>query len=325
MKIPVGILGATGVIGQHYVSLLHNHPWFELACLAASKSADSYEEAVRGKWHQSRPIPKDYRLCTLEEFVSCPVVFSALPNELAARIEPPLAEAGSWVISSASCHRKTSPIVIPEINPHHITGSRLITKPNCAIQSFLLPLAPLHKIAGIRSLSVTTLQAISGAGNNGLASSAIHDNVIPYIEGEEEKLESEPLKILEAKFPISAHCNRVPVLHGHMACVSVSFHKQLTREEILSAWACPSHLELPSAPRFPVIYHDAPERPQTRLDRDADCGMSVAVGRLRPCPLFDWRFASLSHNTIRGGAGGGVLIAEYLKKKDLINFDTKQF
>ncbi|MCC5832760.1 MAG: aspartate-semialdehyde dehydrogenase [Chlamydiales bacterium] len=314
MRIPVGILGATGVIGQHYVSLLQNHPWFEITCLAASKPAQSYEEAVRGRWQQTRPIPKGYTLSSIENFSPCPILFSALPNELAAQIEPRLAREGCWVISSASCHRENSPVIIPEINPHHISGNRLIAKPNCAIQSFLLPLAPLHKIAGIRSLSVTTLQSISGAGNSGLASSAIHDNVIPYIEGEEEKIESEPLKILEAIFPISAHCNRIPVLHGHLACISVSFNKMIKREEILSAWSQPSALTLPSAPKYPIVYHDAPERPQSRLDRDADGGMSVAVGRLRPCSLFDWRFAALSHNAVRGGAGGGILIAEYLKQ-----------
>lgn len=318
MRIPVGVLGATGVIGQHYVSLLQDHPWFEIACLAASKEAGSYEEAVKSRWHQKGPIPKGHRLDSLNEFSPCPIVFSALPNELAIKIEPRLVKEGCWVISSASCHRENNPIIIPEINPHHIKGSRLIAKPNCAVQSFLLPLAPLHKIAKIRSLSVTTLQAVSGAGNGALASSAFHDNVIPYIEGEEEKLENEPLKILDARFPITAHCNRVPVLHGHMACVSVSFHTPLAREEILSAWREPSPLILPSAPRFPIVYHESPERPQSRLDRDADGGMSVAVGRLRPCPLLDWRFAALSHNALRGGAGGGVLIAEYLKKENLI-------
>ncbi len=278
MKIPVGVLGETGVIGRQYVALLRDHPWFKLA---------STEEA--------------------------PLIFSAIPNDVAAKLEPPLAKKGIWVISSAACHRETSPVIIPEINPHHITESRLITKPNCATQSFLLPLAPLHKIAGIRSLSVTTMQAISGAGKRGLSASAIHDNVIPYIEGEEDKLETEPLKILEADFPISAHCNRVPVMHGHMACVSVSFHKKLTREEILAAWELPSPLNLPSAPKYPVRYLDEPGRPQPRLDRDLDGGMGITVGRLRPCPVAEWRFVALSHNAIRGGAGNGILIAEYLK------------
>lgn len=318
MKIPVSVLGATGVIGQTYVSLLQNHPWFELTTLVASKPKEAYEEAVHDQWYPSQPIPKGYTLCSLESFTPTPLIFSALPNAQAAQIEPRLAQEGCWVISSASCHRTTHPIIIPEINPHHIQG-RLLTKPNCSIQSFLLPLAPLHRKAKIRALCVTTLQAISGAGNRALASSAIEDNIIPYIEGEEDKLEREPQKILEAHFSISAHCNRVPVLHGHLACVSVSFHHKLSREEILALWEQPSALALPSAPRFPILYHESPERPQTRLDRDADGGMSVSVGRLRPCPLFDWRFVALSHNALRGGAGGGLLIAEYLKQEGYLN------
>lgn len=311
-KISVGILGATGVIGQHYVSLLQNHPWFEITCLAASTASDSYEEVVRDRWHQTRPIPKGYQLTTLDTFKPCELVFSALPNHLAKEYEP---RQRGTVISSASCHRKSSPIIIPEINPHHLGKSKIIAKPNCAIQSFLLPLAPLHKRAQIRSLSVTTLQAISGAGNSAMTSQAIQDNVIPYIEGEESKIESEPLKILDAHFPISAACNRVPVLHGHLVCVSVSFNKKLTREEILKIWREPSTLRLPSAPQFPVIYTEDPERPQPTLDRDTEGGMSVTVGRLRPCPLLDWRFVALSHNAIRGGAGGGILIAEQLKQE----------
>lgn len=279
--IGVGVLGATGMIGEHYVSLLRNHPWFKLVPVESSQ-----------------------------------LVFSALPPAAAEKLEPELITAGRVVISSASCHRQNHPVIIPEINPHHLkTGVRLITKPNCALQSFLLPLAPLHKRAKIRALSVTTLQAISGAGNRGLPAYAIHDNVIPYIEGEESKLETEPLKILEASFPISAQCNRVPVLHGHLACISVSFEEKLSREEILSMWKKPTSLKLPSAPEFPVIYHDDPDRPQTRLDRETSGGMSVTVGRLRPCPILDWRFVALSHNTIRGGAGGGILIAELLKQE----------
>ncbi len=314
MKIPVGILGATGVIGQQYVALLHNHPWFEIKSLVASHASSSYTETVRTKWHVSTPIPEGYSLCSLEDFAPCPLVFSALPNALAATYEPQLVKAGCTVISSASCHRESSPVIIPEINPHHLTG-KLITKPNCALQSFLLPLAPLHRKANICGLSVTTMQAMSGAGHRGLLSQAIQDNVIPLIEGEEEKLENEPLKILEARFPISAHCNRVPVLHGHLACISVAFEYPLSYEDILAEWNQPNALSLPSAPRYPVIYCDEPARPQTRLDRDAGGGMSVSVGRLRPCPLLEWRFVALSHNTVRGGAGGGVLIAELLKQK----------
>lgn len=281
MKVKTAILGSRGVIGQHYLSLLQDHPWFEIG------------------------EPEDSNL-----------IFSALPNEVAQELEPPLLKRGCTVISSASCNRAKAPLIIPEINSHHLDReSRLIAKPNCALQSFLIPLAPLHRKAKIRALSVTTLQAISGAGKNGLSAHMIHDNIIPYIEGEEEKLETEPLKILDADFPISVHCNRVPVLHGHLACVSVSFEIPLTQEEILELWNQPSPLTLPSAPAYPVIYNEAVDRPQTRLDRENGQGMSVSVGRLRPSSVFDWRFVALSHNAIRGGAGGGLLIAELLKER----------
>lgn len=308
MKIEVGVLGATGMIGQHYVSLLQNHPWFEIKCLAASESSPSYKQAMQGRWHQTQPLIKDYPVSTLDEFIPCPLVFSALPNHLAQSYEPKLAALGCIIISSASCYRKSHPLIIPEINPHHIQGNKIITKPNCAVQSFLLPLAPLHKLAEIKALSVTTLQAMSGSGNSGVNAPEFLENVIPYIEGEEEKLETEPLKILEANFPISAQCNRVPVVHGHLACVSVSFKRKLTREEILECWKTPSSLQLPLAPSLPVVYHDDPKRPQPRLDLEN--GMSVTVGRLRPCSQYNWRFVALSHNAIRGGAGGGVLIGE---------------
>lgn len=315
MKIPVTILGATGLIGQHYVSLLHNHPWFEIKCLVGSTPSDCYQSEMQRRWHQSQPIPEGYQLHSIDNFEPTELIFSALPNELAGSLEPSLAKNGSLIISSASCHRTYAPLIIPEINPHHLDKSRIISKPNCAIQSFLLPLAPLHNRAQIRSLSVTTLQALSGAGTSALDRENRKENIIPFISGEEDKLETEPLKILDAQFPISAHCNRVPVLHGHFACVSVSFEKKLSHEEILRIWEEPSCLDLPSAPRFPVIYQNDPSRPQTCLDCDVEKGMSVTVGRLRPCPLLDWRFVALSHNAIRGGAGGGVLIAELLKKE----------
>lgn len=312
MKKSVGILGATGMIGQHYVSLLHNHPWFDLVSLASSTPSESYDKVVKNSWHPSSPIPTGYSLTSLDDFKPCEIIFSALPNNLAQRYEPFFAQMGCTVISSASCYRSCVPIIIPEVNAHQIFKSALLAKPNCVVPSFLIPLAPLHKRAKIKALSVTSLQAISGAGMNGLSASAIYDNVIPHISGEEEKLESEPLQILESDFPISAHCNRVFVLHGHLVCVSVSFEKKLEYEEILSIWEEPSSLSSPTAPKHPIMYHHSIERPQTRLDRDASSGMSVSVGRLRRCPILDWRFVALSNNLVRGGAGGGVLIAESL-------------
>ncbi len=299
MKKRVAILGATGMIGQHYVSLLHNHPLFEIACLIASKPAKSYAEAMEGRWHQESPIPQGYELTT--RALPCDLYFSTL----GADVEVP---EGGRVIASAACYREHAPVIIPEINPYHIQDHRLICKPNCAVQSFLLPLAPLHKLGKITALSVTTLQAMSGAGNKGME--GLEGSIIPYIADEEEKLETEPLKILDADFPISAQVNRVPILHGHMACVSVSFEKKLTREDILACWSEPSPLNLPSAPKHPIVYHDDPTRPRAPLDLKN--GMEVHVGRLRPCPLHGWRFVALSHNAIRGGAGGGILIGELL-------------
>lgn len=297
----VGILGATGVIGRHYLELLQNHPRFEFS-----------------------PDRKN-----------CDFFFSALPNEVAIEQEKQLKNEGYPVISSASPHRLDPhvPVVIPEVNPHHLDilpkkGGFIVTKPNCSIQSFLIPLAPLHRKFGIKAVTVTSLQAISGAGKQGLFSHEIHDNVIPYISGEEEKSEEEPRKILgtprkntivpDTSFNISSHCTRVPVLHGHLSCVSVLFNTKPSREEMLQIWSQPTTLDLPSAPKNPILYLEDPERPQTRLDRDTGKGMSVTVGRLRPCPLFHWRFVALSHNTVRGGAGGGLLIAELLDSRGFL-------
>lgn len=319
----IGILGATGLIGAQYITQLRKHPWFKLHALAASdKSIGSFidEIPLRG----------------IKELTDCDIIFSALPGHLAKEIDTFYARQGIRVISSSSCHRHDPdiPLLIPEINPHHVQilpyqkkmrlwSGEIISKPNCSVQTFLLPLAPLHERFQLKKISVTTFQAVSGAGMGGLASFSILDNVIPFIENEEEKSENEPLKILgtveenrilpNSSLVISAHCNRVPVLHGHLACVSVSFEQKATREDILEAWKKPMGLDLPSSPKRPVIYLEDNDRPQPRLDRDLENGMSAVVGRLRPCPLFDWRFVCLSHNTIRGGAGGGILSAELLE------------
>lgn len=300
-KTQVGILGATGVIGQTYVSLLHDHPWFEIGCLTSSKTG-AYDAAVSHRWHHASPIPKNYQLTAPKP---CPLLFNALPQD-------PDVEHKA-MISSSPYHRTTAPLIIPEINPHHIKGHKTLAKPNCTVQTFLLPLAPLHREARITALSVTTLQALSGGGNQTIASKEMENNVIPFIGGEEEKCLTEPLQILEADFPIEAACNRVPVLHGHLVCVSVQFAKKLTREEILELWAEPSTLDLPSAPKHPIIYTDAPDRPQPK--HNLQQAMSVTVGRLRPSPLFDWQFVALAHNAVRGGAGGGLLLAELLKQE----------
>ncbi|NGX60927.1 MAG: Aspartate-semialdehyde dehydrogenase 2 [Chlamydiae bacterium] len=342
-KIPVGILGATGVIGQSYVHLLQNHPWFTISHLSASPKWEgaSYEEATASYSLFPKPSSPLPPLKPLLPSPPCRLLFSALPSYLAQEVECPLATKGFAVISSSSSHREEDdvPLIIPEINPDHLallayqqkkrgwkTGL-LLAKPNCSIQSFLLPLAPLHQAFGIASLSVTTLQALSGAGLSALTQNPLSENVSPFIPGEEEKTEQEPLKILGAykdrkitpeNFPITAHCNRVPISHGHLACVSVAFHQKPTQEQILNIWKRPSPLTLPTSPRFPILYREEEDRPQPLLDRDHSRGMTVTTGRLRPCPLLDWRFTALSHNTLRGGAGSGLLLAELLHSQNLL-------
>jgi aspartate-semialdehyde dehydrogenase len=350
--ISVGILGATGIVGQQYIQQLLHHPYFKITFLAASpdSAGKTYEEATRGRWHLSETCPdaiKNTRVHSIEEIAiakqSCQLVFSAISSEAACQYEERYAQAGLIVVSNASYHRNTAdvPLLIPEVNSHHLTiipmqqknrgwtKGFIVVKPNCSLQSYLIPLYPLHKAFKIKQVIVNTLQAVSGAGYPGVSSLTIADNVIPFIANEEEKTEREPLKILgsvhsngilEAQgIAISAHCHRVPVLDGHLASVSVSFEKQVTKDEILSLWDSFPGLSLPSAPRRPIIYRHEEDRPQPRLDRLADKGMAVTVGRLRPCHVFDFRFTALSHNTIRGAAGGGILNAELLVAKKFVD------
>ena len=355
-KIPVGILGATGMVGQHYLQLLANHPWFEVCFFASSElsAGKSYGEAVAGRWHMNTAIPERFlnmHVSSIEDIAlaksRCHFVFSAVSNDAAKVYEERYAESGLPVISNAGYHRKSSdvPVLIPEINPDHAKiipiqqknrrweKGFIVVKPNCSIQSYMIPLSPLHQRFGVKRLAVTTLQAVSGAGYPGVSSLDMIDNVIPYIANEEEKTEQEPLKIwghIEGNgisstrdIAISAQCNRVPVLDGHLACVSVEFEQRPCEEEILSLWGSfkgvAQELQLPSAPSQPIIYRYESNRPQPRHDKGAGNGMSVTVGRLRECPLFHYRFVGLSHNTIRGAAGGGVLNAEFLLKQGYLD------
>ncbi len=348
-KIPVGILGATGMVGQQYVGLLFHHPWFTIGFLASSElsAGKTYEEAVAGRWQSKTPIPKEiasmpvYRMDDVQKAkTSCAFVFSCVSSDVAQLYEERYAKEGMPVISNASYHRLSSdvPVLIPEVNPEHLQilpeqkkrrhweKGFLVTKPNCSLQSYMIPLAPLHNLFTVKRLMVTTLQAASGAGYPGVSSLDLIDNVIPYIAHEEEKSEQEPLKIWghiqeglivpTNKIAISAHCNRVAVVDGHLACVSVEFEKKPSQEEILDVWthfsSTAQKLKLPSAPDSTLIYRKEIDRPQPRQDRNAGKGMSVTVGRLRNCPVFDYRFVALSHNTIRGAAGGGILNAELL-------------
>lgn len=354
-RMKVGLLGATGIVGQNYARLLENHPWFELAFVAASPASagKKYSDAVAGRWHMGTPLPEslrglvvhgvaDIEACARE----CSFVFSALDSDVAGMFEEKYAAAGLPVVSNASKHRMDDdvPMLIPEINPEHAgiipeqqrkrgwKQGFIAVKPNCSLQSYMAPLFALHRDFCVRNAIVTTMQAVSGAGHPGVSSFDMVDNVIPFIGGEEEKSEQEPLKILgsvkggkivpASGISISAHCNRVPVLDGHTACISVQFEKKPGRDEILRAWGSfrglPQELELPSAPKKPVIYLEEPDRPQPRLDRDAGNGMAVSVGRLRECRVLDYRFVCLSHNTVRGAAGGGILNAELLVAKKFI-------
>lgn len=355
----VGIIGATGMVGQRYITLLKNHPWFKVTCVAASANSagQKYGEAVKGRWQMSEPLPSPISKLTIIDATNtekiaalCDFVFSAveMDKEKTKQLEESYAAAGLPVISSASANRFTEdvPMLLPEINHEHTkmidtqrkkrgyTTGFIAVKPNCSIQSFLTPIYALEA-AGypVEKLSIVTMQAISGAGYPGVASLDILDNLVPLIGGEEEKTEKEPLKILgkikNGKFvlknnlTITAACNRVPVSDGHTACVSMLFGKKKpTKEKILEIWnkfsSAPQKLKLPLAPKQPIIYLPEDNRPQPKKDRDSENGMAVSVGRLRPCNIFDFKFVGLSHNTIRGAAGGGVLNAELLVKQGYI-------
>ena len=349
-KYKVGIIGATGMVGQRFITLLADHPWFEIHALAASaRSAGmTYEEAVGSRWAMKTPIPEKVakmvvmdasdvkNVSDLCDFVFCAV--NMKKDEIKA-LEEAYAKTETPVISNNSANRGMAdvPMLIPEINPEHAhaierqrerLGTKvgfIAVKPNCSIQSYVPALTPLYS-CGIESVMVSTYQAISGAGKTFETMPEIIDNVIPFISGEEEKSEQEPLKIwgklengliVNAASPkISAHCVRVPVSDGHLATVFVKFKNKPTKEQMLAAWATfkgePQKLELPSAPKQFLQYMTEENRPQTKLDRDFEHGMGICIGRLRDDPIFDYRFVCISHNTLRGAAGGGVESAELL-------------
>jgi len=336
----IGILGATGMVGQRFIQLLEHHPWFEVAWLAASdkSSGKRYGDAVRWKLDTALPT----RIAEMQVSPATPqgapkIIFAALDSDIARELEPLFAAAGCAVISNSSAFRMQQdvPLVIPEVNAHHLpllenqdwrkqSGGYIVTNPNCSAIGLVLALKPLEERFGIESIFVTTMQAVSGAGYPGVASLDILGNVVPYIKSEEEKLQEETLKLLgslkgTAVQPldarISAHCNRVAVEDGHMESVSIKLRKKASREEILAAWQEFKPLagqDLPTAPAQPVEFVTADDRPQPRLDRMRGNGMASTVGRLRPCTLFDWKFTVLSHNTIRGAAGAALLNAELL-------------
>lgn len=355
-KLRVGILGATGMVGQRFISLLENHPWFEVVTVAASprSAGKTYEEAVGGRWKMATPMPEGVKKLVIKnvnevEEVSSTVdfVFSAVDmskDEIKA-IEDAYAKTETPVVSNNSAHRWTEdvPMIIPEINPDHVEvikyqrerlGTKkgfVAVKPNCSIQSYTPALDALKEF-GPKLVVATTYQAISGAGKNFKDWPEMVENIIPYIGGEEEKSEQEPLKIwghieegkiVKAEGPvITTQCIRVPVLNGHTAAVFVNFEKKPTKEEIIERWrnykGLPQELNLPSAPKQFIQYLEDDNRPQVALDVDYENGFGVSLGRLREDSVFDYKFVGLSHNTVRGAAGGAVLCAELLKAQGYI-------
>lgn len=338
----VGILGATGTVGQRFIQLLEGHPQFELKALAASDRSQgkTYSEACA--WRLPGDMPESVRGLRVEAPVpplDCDIVFSSLPGEIARETEESFARAGYAVISNSSALRMDEdvPLLIPEVNHEHLAQldaqreargldrGMIVTNPNCSTIMLVLALAPLHARFRIEACVATTLQALSGAGYPGVPSLDAVDNVIPYIGGEEEKIESETLKILgrceggqiqHAPFKVSAQVHRVNVSDGHMAAVRVKLARRASLEELREAFASftslPQELRLHTAPERPIIVRDEPDRPQPRLDRDAGRGMSVTVGRILPDKVLDYRFVALSHNTVRGAAGAAILNAELL-------------
>jgi aspartate-semialdehyde dehydrogenase len=340
-KIPVSILGATGTVGQKFVRLLAEHPWFEIGAVAASSASAGkrYGDVVR--WREPMPLPDRVAGLVVRECVpplAGPLAFSALDADVAGPIEQAFARAGAWVVTNARNHRMDAdvPLLVPEANADHLAlvdrqresrgwSGAILANPNCSTAGLVLALAPLHRAFGIEKLFVSTMQAVSGAGYPGVASLDIVGNVIPHIGGEEEKMERESRKILgtlgaggvePANFTVSAHTNRVAVLDGHLETVSVGFRRRVTPEDAVQAIrefeSPPCVADLPSSPHPPVEVDSRPDRPQPRLDLERGGGMAVTVGRIRPCPILDLRLVLLSHNTIRGAAGQGVQIAELL-------------
>jgi aspartate-semialdehyde dehydrogenase len=345
-KLRVGILGATGMVGQRFIQLLVDHPQFEVTAVAASDRSQgkSYDEACT--WRLAGEMPafaKSMKVQAPEPPLDCDLVFSSLPGDIARETESSFAAAGYPVISNSSAFRMDEdvPLLIPEVNPDHLSllsrqqyesGGYIVTNPNCSTIGLVLALAPLHANFGVEATIATTLQAISGAGYPGVASLDIIDNVLPYIGGEEEKMETETTKILgtfendqivPAPMKVSAQCHRVHVSDGHMVAARVKLKQKASIEDLREAFvsysALPQELGLHSAPKSPLLVRDEQDRPQPKVDRDAGNGMAVTIGRLREDKVLDYRFVTLSHNTVRGAAGAAILNAELLIAKGLLN------
>lgn len=345
-RIPVAVLGATGSVGQRFVQLLEHHPWFRLHEVVASERSAGKTYGEAADWRLDTLLPREASALQVKELgaeLESRLLFSGLDSSVAGEAEDEYASRGCAVISNSRNHRMDDdvPLLIPEINAEHLDAIALqkkrrsgyiVTNPNCSVVGLAMALAPLERAFGVEQVHVTTMQAISGAGYAGVASYAILDNVIPFIGGgEEDKIEKEPRKILgrwdgarhvDADMAISAQVNRVPTIDGHLMTISAKLRTRASIDDVRAAIESftgePQRLGLPFAPKHPVHYVDAPDRPQPRLDRDRERGMAVSVGRLRPCNLLDLRMVALVHNTIRGAAGAAILNAELLKAKGLL-------
>jgi aspartate-semialdehyde dehydrogenase len=344
-KMKVGIIGATGMVGQWFIKLLENHPWFEVTALAASERSAGKTYAESCRWRVSPDMPAAVKNMPVYEITAnlpCQIIFSALPGGIAFEAEETFAAAGYYVFSNARDHRMDAdvPLLIPEVNPEHVKmiahqrrvrgwKGFIVTNGNCSAIPLTIALKPLHDEFGVKKVMVVTLQALAGAGYPGLPSWDIIDNALPYISGEEDKVESEPRKMLGiidsndqfqfADFPVSAQCNRVATLVGHMESVSVELAKKASLEDVAAALASfsalPQQLKLPSAPNPLIVVREEVDRPQPRYDRDAGNGMAVTVGRIRKCSIFDVKFSVLGNNVVRGAAGASILNAELMLKQ----------
>ncbi|MGB7727888.1 MAG: aspartate-semialdehyde dehydrogenase [Candidatus Acidiferrum sp.] len=343
-----GVLGATGMVGQRLVKLLSDHPWFELSAVAASERSTGKTYADAARWHLEGPIPERARglvVKDLEPTLDCDFVFSALDSSVAGEAEERFARAGYPVVSNSKNHRMDAdvPLLIPEVNAAHVNcipvqqknrgydSGFIVTNPNCSTAGLVLVLKPLADAFGLEKLFVVTLQAVSGAGYPGVPAMDALGNVVPFISGEEEKMEAEPQKLLgkwdgnrfiDAGLGISAHCNRVPVVDGHLECVSVRLKKTATiaevREALRSFEVSEELASLPTAVKHPVVVHDDDDRPQPRKDANTGHGMAAVVGRVRECPLLDVKLTLLSHNLVRGAAGAALLNAELLAARGFL-------
>lgn len=348
-RIPVAVLGATGNVGQRFIELLENHPWFYVAELVASERSarKSYRDAT--DWRLGSAIPESVAKLRVQDYsadLQSPLAFSGLPGEVAEDIEQRLAKNGLAVLSNTSAHRMEPdvPLLIPEVNADHTAAIRVqqknrgwsgfvATNPNCSTIHLVLALKPLHDAFGLDAVLATTLQAVSGAGYPGVPSLDMIDNVVPYIGGEEEKIQTEAMKLLgdfssetgftPADFTLSAHCNRVPVRDGHTECASVRLQQSATPQDAIDAFesfrGVPQKLGLPSAPQPPIVVRYEDNRPQPALDRDTSNGMVSVVGRVRECPVMGLKFVVLGHNTIRGAAGASILNAELFREEGFLN------